>query len=132
MRQVRFSDATGMTEINGLEYTVKVIDPFTFAIGDTSRMSPYTGGALATQVKVPVRMSHQDLASSIKAPAITTIDFGKLDSPLLVHIGLQAIMQFAEQRRGQLPRPWSEEDAAVVVQAAQTLAAEAKLEVFTY
>lgn len=42
-----------MTEINGKQFKIITKSPHSFTIGDTSSFSPYTGGGIATQVKVP-------------------------------------------------------------------------------
>ena len=43
-----------MTELNGCKpRPVTVLGPFTFSIGDTSGLSEYVRGGIATQVKMP-------------------------------------------------------------------------------
>ncbi len=44
-----------MTELNGCEpREVKVLGPYTFSIGDTTGLSDYVRGGIATQVKMPL------------------------------------------------------------------------------
>ena len=48
-----FSEVKGMTEINDKIYKVKVINPNSFKIGDTTSFNPYITGGIATQIKIP-------------------------------------------------------------------------------
>lgn len=48
----------GMTQLNGCApRPVKVLGPYTFSVGDTSGLSQYIRGGIATQVKMPVTVS---------------------------------------------------------------------------
>ncbi len=52
--KVTFSEVQGMVEFNNCEpRTVKVLGPYTFSIGDTTNLSDYIRGGIATQVKTP-------------------------------------------------------------------------------
>jgi len=52
--KVTFQEIQGMVELNGCEpRTVKVLGPYTFSIGDTTNLSDYVRGGIATQVKTP-------------------------------------------------------------------------------
>ncbi len=52
--KVTFSEVQGMVELNNCEpRTVKVLGPYTFSIGDTTNLSDYIRGGIATQVKTP-------------------------------------------------------------------------------
>lgn len=51
---VTFSEIKGMEELNGCEpLKISVKGPYTFSIGDTSKLSPYISGGIFTQVKMP-------------------------------------------------------------------------------
>lgn len=116
---VKFSEIQGMTELNTeAAHRVKVIDPYSFSIGDTSSFSKYQSGGLATEVKVPAPMSFVDLATSLKEPEISYMDFGKMDNAIQTHIGLQAVSKFREEN-SRLPSPWSHADANRVFELAQ-------------
>ena len=45
------------TELNDTQHVVKVLTPTTFLIGDTSSYKPYISGGIATQVKIPVKIT---------------------------------------------------------------------------
>ena len=120
---VRFSEVQGMTELNEFKdqvHRVRVLDPYSFSIGDTSAMSAYTGGGLATEVKNAQQVSFVDLATSLKQPEISLMDFAKMENPVQILIALQAVHTFAEIHHT-FPRAWNEEDAAEVVKLADAV-----------
>jgi ubiquitin-activating enzyme E1 len=48
---VKFNEVKGMIELNEKEIKIKVLGPYTFSIGDTSKFSNYTMGGIAEEVK---------------------------------------------------------------------------------
>lgn len=50
---VTFREVKGMTEINGQSFKIEVKSPGSFTIGDTRGFSPYVGGGIANEIKVP-------------------------------------------------------------------------------
>ena len=48
---VKFSEVRGMNELNGNEFKIKVLGPYTFSIGDTSSFGNYSMGGIAEEVK---------------------------------------------------------------------------------
>lgn len=55
---VRFTEVQGMTDLNDTApIPIRVLGPFTFSIGDTRRFGNYTRGGIATQAKMPKRLS---------------------------------------------------------------------------
>ncbi|KAJ3447309.1 hypothetical protein M0812_07537 [Anaeramoeba flamelloides] len=68
---IEFREVLGMTELNGTQRQIKVIDNYTFSIGDTSNFSEYRiggSGGYCTQVKLPFVESHLSLKESLKNP----------------------------------------------------------------
>jgi ubiquitin-activating enzyme E1 len=119
---VRLTEIDGMPELNCTERTVKVLSPTEFAIGDTRACAkPYAGHGLATPVKQPVTLTFEPLEQQLRAPALLTADFAKLDAPRQIFFGLQALDAFAAARGGALPRVWHAEDADAVAQSAAAL-----------
>ena len=53
---VTFKEVKGMTELNGKHFKVKVKNNRCYTIGDTRNFTPYEGGGVATQVKVPEKI----------------------------------------------------------------------------
>jgi len=109
---VTFSELKGMSELNGCEpMEIKVPSPFTFTIGDTTKMEPYVSGGVVTQVKVPKKIEFRSLAECLVDLGEAVIsDFAKFDRPIQLHVGFQALHQF-EEKKGRLPKPKCQEDA---------------------
>ncbi|XP_063844660.1 ubiquitin-like modifier-activating enzyme 1 isoform X2 [Scylla paramamosain] len=108
---VTFSEVQGMTELNGCSpIPIKVLGPFTFSIGDTTKFSDYVRGGIVTQVKMPKIIKFKSLEESLKDPEFVMTDFAKFDRPSVLHLAYQTMQDFAE-KNGRLPKPWSEGDA---------------------
>ncbi|MPC17570.1 Ubiquitin-like modifier-activating enzyme 1 [Portunus trituberculatus] len=108
---VTFSEVQGMTELNGCKpIPIKVLGPFTFSIGDTTKFSDYVRGGIVTQVKMPKIVKFKSLEESLKDPEFLMTDFGKFDRPGVMHLTYQTMQDFVE-KKGCLPKPWSEGDA---------------------
>ncbi len=54
-----------MVELNGTKRHVRVINPHTFSIGDTTACSPYTTGGIAMQLQRTQTMHFQSLAEQV-------------------------------------------------------------------
>ncbi|KAJ3300161.1 SPS-sensor component ptr3 [Borealophlyctis nickersoniae] len=119
---VSFTEVVGMPEINEIEpRPVKVLGPYTFSIGDTSNFGTYKSGGIFTQVKQPKIMSFRTLKECLSKPEFVMSDFAKFDRPAQLHIGFQALDQFAENHGGELPKPRNEQDALEVLQLAKAI-----------
>lgn len=120
---VTFMEVEGMEGLNNAaprKITVK--GPYTFSIGDVSGLGTYKQGGLYTQVKMPKILDFQTFSEQIKNPEHVMSDFAKFDRPQQLHIGFQALHAFAENHNGEFPRPHNEQDASVVMKAADALA----------
>lgn len=107
---VTFSEIQGMTELNGCEpHKIKVLGPYTFSIGDTTKFSKYLRGGIVTQVKMPKKLQFKPLKESIKQPEFVITDFGKFDYPQQLHVAFAALHKF-ELGEGRSPKPWSDGD----------------------
>lgn len=108
---VTFSEVQGMTELNGCRpLMIKVLGPFTFSIGDTTKFSDYVRGGIVTQVKMPKKIAFKSMEESLKEPEFVMTDFAKFDRPGILHIAFVTLSKFTAEH-GRDPRPWSEEDA---------------------
>ncbi|KAJ5980727.1 Molybdenum cofactor biosynthesis MoeB [Penicillium waksmanii] len=128
---VTFTEVKGMDGLNGsAPRKITVKGPYTFTIGDVSELGSYQGGGLYTQVKMPKFIDFQPLAEQLKKPEFLVSDFAKFDRPQQLHIGVQALHQFAETHQHQLPRPHNDADAQEVLKIATELASaeEEKIE----
>ncbi|CAB3372660.1 Hypothetical predicted protein [Cloeon dipterum] len=123
---VVFSEIKGMTELNAdrnrpneqQAHKIKVLGPYTFSIGDTSGFSAYTGGGVATQVKMPVKVDFLPLAEALQQPEFIMTDFAKFERPPVLHAAFTALHQFVKAN-GRLPHPWNEADASGLLSLAE-------------
>eukprot|EP00291_Cryptomonas_curvata_P023224 CAMPEP_0172160716 /NCGR_PEP_ID=MMETSP1050-20130122/5715_1 /TAXON_ID=233186 /ORGANISM="Cryptomonas curvata, Strain CCAP979/52" /LENGTH=504 /DNA_ID=CAMNT_0012830515 /DNA_START=177 /DNA_END=1687 /DNA_ORIENTATION=- len=115
---VTFTEVQGMVEVNGMApVPVKVLGPYTFTIGDTSKLSAYTSGGYARQVKQPRTVAFKSLRASLLDPEFTTSDFAKIERERQLLVAFQAVDSFCVQLEG-TPRPGCAEDADAVVELA--------------
>ncbi|KAL5594368.1 uncharacterized protein BROUX77_007715 [Berkeleyomyces rouxiae] len=126
---VTFTEIEGLEALNNAEpRKVTVKGPYDFSIGDVSGLGQYQKGGLWHQVKMPKVLDFKDLPTSLKTPEFLIADWAKFDRPQQLHAGFQALHAFVEAK-GRLPAPFSEEDAAEVLDLSKKIAAEAKTDV---
>uniref|UniRef100_A0A673L9R5 E1 ubiquitin-activating enzyme n=1 Tax=Sinocyclocheilus rhinocerous TaxID=307959 RepID=A0A673L9R5_9TELE len=117
---VTFKEVQGMTELNGCDpIEIKTLGPYTFSICNTSSFSDYVRGGIVTQVKMPKTVAFKSLSSSMAEPEFMLTDFAKFDRPGQLHVGFQALHAF-EKKHSRLPKPWSQVNTSVKVNAAQS------------
>ncbi|PWY89026.1 ubiquitin-activating enzyme E1 [Aspergillus heteromorphus CBS 117.55] len=122
---VTFSEVKGMEGLNGCApRKVTVKGPYTFSIGDVSDLGTYQSGGIYAQVKMPKFMDFAPLAEQLKKPEFIISDFAKFDRPQQLHIGVQALHKFAENHKGELPRPHNDSDAQELFNIANELSSE--------
>lgn len=120
---VTFSEILGMTELNGCEpKKIRVLGPYTFSIGETSKYSEYIRGGIVTQVKMPKIIQFKPLKESIKEPEFIITDFAKFERPSQIHLAYITLHKFIEQN-GEAPKPWNEEDADSFASLAKSVVA---------
>lgn len=84
---VTFSEVTGMSEVNGKEFQIKVTGPYTFGIGDTTGFAKYVRGGYVHQVKKPKLMHFKSIDEAIRSTSETLIsDFCKMDDINSIHV----------------------------------------------
>ncbi|MCJ1403687.1 hypothetical protein MMC11_006910 [Xylographa trunciseda] len=124
---VTFTEIEGMEGLNSVEpRKIEVKGPYTFSIGDVSGLGQYKRGGLFTQAKMPKVIKFKSFTDQFKTPELMISDFAKFDRPQQLHIGVQALHDFAGRHDGQLPRAHNEDDAAEVLKVAKSIAAEGK------
>ena len=122
---VTFTEVQGMEALNNAEpRKITVKGPFTFSIGDVSNLGQYKRGGLYQQVKMPKIINFQPLSEQLKKPELLMSDFAKFDRPQQLHLGFQALHEFARRNMGELPQPYSDKDASEVFKYAQALAGD--------
>ena len=122
---VTFTEVQGMEALNNTEpRKITVKGPYTFSIGDVSNLGQYNRGGLYQQVKMPKIINFQPLSGQLKMPDLLMSDFAKFDRPQQLHLGFQALHEFASRNNGILPQPYSDKDASEVFKYAQALAGD--------
>ena len=123
---VTFTEVQGMAELNGCEpLEIKVTGPYTFTIGDTSKMGAYKTGGYVKQVKMPKTVSFKSMRESKLAPEFCISDFAKIDRQEQLVIGFEAVDTFAKVNNGALPLPANKDHAAQVVALAKEINSKA-------
>eukprot|EP00051_Salpingoeca_urceolata_P006913 m.91570 g.91570 ORF g.91570 m.91570 type:complete len:1078 (-) comp15042_c0_seq4:33-3266(-) len=124
--EVRFTEVEGMTELNGEDkvFTVSVISPTEFSVGDTSSFSSYTGRGLVSQLPRKSTLKFEPLEAQLSNPTILPADFAKLDNPNQLHLALRTAHAY-RGKNGALPGVWNAADADAFVALAKELNAAA-------
>nr|CAH7745176.1 unnamed protein product [Callosobruchus chinensis] len=121
---VTFSEVEGMTELNGCSpIKIKVLGPYTFSIGDTTKFSKYERGGIATQVKMPKDIKFKSFKESLQSPEFVITDFAKFDHPQQLHLAFTALHKYIE-KHNRVPRPWNSEDAEEFVALTKSIAVD--------
>lgn len=125
---VTFREIEGMPEINGQNFQIEVISPFSFTIGDTTQFGEYTREGIVEQIKVPIKMSFRSLREALDEPMNGDVkgemmhnpdtDWMRFNRPYELHLALNAMLDFYEQN-SRLPTSLNEEDVQAVKAAAQ-------------
>ncbi|KAK3761216.1 hypothetical protein RRG08_022616 [Elysia crispata] len=116
--KVTFREVKGMVELNGNEFTVKVINSYTFSIGDTTSFSKYEEGGIITEVKVHQTTSYLPLENQLTEPSILTPDLCKFDVPAVLHVAYLSLHKYQE-KYGHLPKAWDDNDASAFIAVAK-------------
>jgi ubiquitin-activating enzyme E1 len=122
---VRFTEVQGMTELNGKAFKITVKGPFSFSIGDTSSFGAYIKGGFVEEVRQVKNMSFKPLSyffdQKIDMERMLLADYSKFDRIDQYHAFLQALLTFRETNGGKSPKPWSDSEAAKVLETAESL-----------
>eukprot|EP00457_Paulinella_chromatophora_P001066 gb/GEZN01001068.1/.p1 GENE.gb/GEZN01001068.1/~~gb/GEZN01001068.1/.p1 ORF type:complete len:1020 (-),score=206.38 gb/GEZN01001068.1/:214-3273(-) len=124
---VTFEEVEGMTELNGSQpRKVKVLNPFSFSIEDTSNYKAYTGTrGYYQQVQDTLEISFKPLKEANNAPEFV----GDVKwNAIQLHLLYGALSKWQAAHGGRLPDPTKIEEAVRVVALAEQEAKAAKLE----
>lgn len=122
---VRFSEVEGLDKLNdGTLFKVEVLGPFAFRIGSVKEYGEYKKGGIFTEVKVPRKISFKSLKQQLSNPEFVFSDFAKFDRAALLHLGFQALHQFAVRHNGELPRTMNDEDANELIKLVTDLSVQ--------
>lgn len=124
---VTFSEVQGLKGINNAgPFKVKVIGPYSFEIGDTTKFEgEYEREGTFVQVKTPETIHFKPLEESIKNPEFLVTDFAKFERPHTIHTAFRALGAF-QDNQGRLPLPRSAEDAQNVLALAKDIWAKSE------
>ncbi len=117
---VRFSEVRGMTQVNGKEFQVKVLSPFSFSIGDTSQFSDYENSGIVTESKKAIQLDFKPIHESVYSPDYLVSDYVKESDNDTIHLAYQALCTY-HAANGRFPRPWSKPDALEFVENCKEL-----------
>jgi ubiquitin-activating enzyme E1 len=116
---VTFRGLKGAEELNGcVPCPVRIIDPFSFSIGDTLGMSPHQDGGEFVQIKPTKGIHFKSLEESICSPDFVISDFAKMDRHETTHIGFLSLFQYTNLY-GRFPAPQQQDDAEKLIQLAK-------------
>ncbi|GAB1603006.1 ubiquitin-like modifier-activating enzyme 6 [Argonauta hians] len=120
--KITFKEVKGMTALNGEVCTVKVMNPFTFSICDTSgaEYEEYEQGGICVQLKLPEKGHHGSLDTQLTKPDLLTPDLSKINAPASIHCGFLALHSFS-QLNGRLPNARCPEDAQLLLTKAKEI-----------
>ncbi|CAI6762582.1 ANM_collapsed_G0032080.mRNA.1.CDS.1 [Saccharomyces cerevisiae] len=122
---VRFSEVEGLDKLNdGTLFKVEVLGPFAFRIGSVKEFGEYKKGGIFTEVKVPRKISFKSLKQQLSNPEFVFSDFAKFDRAAQLHLGFQALHQFAVRHNGELPRTTNDEDANELIKLVTDLSVQ--------
>jgi len=122
--EVEFSEVQGM-KLEG-KHKIKILGPYSFSVGDLTNAGAYKTGGYATQVKKIKTLDFKPLRQSLAEPGEFLLsDFAKFDWPGQLHVGFQALHQFAE-KNSKFPAPRDQAHAADVLGFAKSINEKAK------
>lgn len=121
---IKFTEVSGMAEVNGEEFQVKVTGPYNFTIGDTRKFGNYDKGGIVTQVKKPQVITFKPFEESLAEmgePVVT--DWAKFDAPEVLHMCYQVLHNYIKEK-GREPKPWCVGDAEEFLEMAKKMFGE--------
>jgi ubiquitin-activating enzyme E1 len=114
---VTFREVKGMSEINGKAFKIEIKSPHSFVIGDTTSFGHYTGGGIASEIKIPFELKSFDLEKSLRYPyppeskEMPIANWDKFGVPEQLHITLNALYSFYA-KHNRVPRILNADDAS--------------------
>lgn len=117
---VTFAEVKGMSELNGKEFKIKVLGPYTFSIGDTTQYTKYLSGGIVTEIKKPKTINFKSIMEATDKPQYAISDFTKTDDSDTIHIAFQAYNEFLKQN-GTFPRPWDKNDGELFIKICRNI-----------
>ncbi len=117
---VKFKEVRGMTEVNGKEFQINVLSPFSFSIGDTTNFSDYENSGIVIESKKAIQLDFTPIHEAINSPSYLVSDYVKESDNDTIHLAYQGLYAYLTAR-GRLPRPWSKSDSLEFVKICKEL-----------
>jgi len=120
---VSIEEVVGLEKLNGNQYKIKEISPFSFQLldVDVSTLGDYKSGGLAQQHKPKKILHFQPIHEAVHKPGEFLIsDFAKFGRSEQLHIAFQALWKFSEKHEA-LPKIADEQDAQELLELAKTI-----------
>jgi ubiquitin-activating enzyme E1 len=99
--------------INGTIHKIRVINQYSFEIGNTTEYSPYEVDGLARNMKIPIKVEFKSFEESIKLCNIDDnlafYDFEKSTKNTILHNCFITLSNYRE-KCNKYPSPWNWED----------------------
>lgn len=123
-----------LTSINESKHVVKVKNPQSFYIGDTTGYTAYERNGMAKQIKSTKQMEFSDIEKVLFDKELSAIDqnmaisdFTKIAHTNPLHIGFQALSDF-KVNFNNLPAPWNIDDFKKLLEIAEKISQDYKYE----
>ena len=89
---VMLTDIKGTKELNGREYKVTVMDPYSFRIPvDATNINYYNSGGYVQPVKQPIQMKFDSYSTSYYVPGDIVCDFNKYERANPLHVAFRYV-----------------------------------------
>lgn len=123
--------------INETIWKVKVVNPYSFKIGDTRMYQPYVGNGLAKQLRTKLTLkfkTYEQCSNQVDLPLdpnLSISDFEKMTHSLLSHLAFEALDKYKIAQKGMKPPAWNKEACEQFVSIAKEIVNERKYDLDT-
>ena len=113
--------------INETIHDIKIVSPFSFKIGDTTKFTDYERNGKITQVKVPVTNKFKSLEECLKEKDVpydanlSIADFEKMAHLPISHACFEALDMFVKEK-DRLPNKWDKDDSEIFIKYTEDIA----------
>ena len=113
--------------INETIHDIKIVSPFSFKIGDTTKFTDYERNGKITQVKVPVTNKFKSLEECLKEKDVpydanlSIADFEKMAHLPISHACFEALDMFVKEK-DRLPNKWDKDDSELFIKYTEDIA----------
>ncbi|OAF66407.1 Ubiquitin-activating enzyme E1 1 [Intoshia linei] len=122
---VKFSEIKGLEKMNNLDkpFEIKVVNSYSFSVGDISQYGEYISGGVFTSVKMKKIVQFSSYQDAMDNPEFVVSDFAKMDRMPQLHLAFKAL-SFYLKKFHKYPSPFCVDDAKKFLTVAQSLCDE--------